>query len=112
MHVAKACKALSELSKAPADLDTYTKAAVLLAGLEADNADVDEGERPNETMKSKIHDARGWFEILCGIGEDGEWPENRLREFVRSDVAGIEDQINCEVQSPSSHFLKSPAVVN
>jgi hypothetical protein len=111
MHVAKACKALWELSKAPANLDTYTKAAVLFAGLEADNADVDDGERPNETVNSKIHSARAWFEILCGIGEDGDWPEDRSREFVRSDLAGIQDHINHEIESPSSHFQKWPAVV-
>jgi hypothetical protein len=88
MHVRKAYDRLNELAAGPADLDTYTKAAVLIDGLLRSNADSDNGERPNEIVNSKLRDARGWFEILCGIGEDGNWPDEQLRDLIRKDLHG------------------------
>lgn len=106
MHAAKTCDALSKLSQAPADLDTYTKASVLLTGLATDNADVDEGFRLNGTVRDKIHSILTWFEILCGIGEDGEWAEMSVREFIRSELSGLRSEIDNETESVASHFKK------
>lgn len=94
MHVRKAHDELLKLlDSAPANLDTLTKAAMLLDGMEASNMDADEGERPNETVNEKLHSARGWFEILCGVGEDGNWPEADLRHFIRCDLVVVNDNI-------------------
>jgi hypothetical protein len=89
MHARKAHHQLNELAKAPANIDTYTKAAVLIDGLLRRNARVLEAnERLNETVKAKLKSARGWFEILCGIGEDGDWGEQQLRDIIRADLHG------------------------
>jgi len=87
MHVRKAHDQLLKLASEPASLDTLTKAAVLLDGLERDNTDVDEGERVNGTAREKIGSARSWFEILCGVGEGGDWPEENVRHCIREDLS-------------------------
>lgn len=95
MHARKAHGKLNELSKALPNLDTYTKAAVLIDGLLAStSAWLENDERPNEIVRSKLRSARGWFEILCGIGEDGNWTEDHLRDMIRADLYGAEMHIN------------------
>jgi hypothetical protein len=81
-----------------------------LDGLDRDNEETNTGERPNEVVGEKIQSARNWFEILCGIGEDGDWPEERLRDFIRQDLHVLEDQISEYL--PCSHFKRWPAVEN
>lgn len=83
---------------------------MLLDGLDRDNEDTDAGERPNEVVGEKIQSARNWFEILCGIGENGDWSEERLRDFIRQDLHVLEDQISED--SSRSHFRRWPAVEN
>lgn len=63
-----------------------------------------------EVVGEKIQDARGWFEILCGIGEDGDWPEERLRDFIRQDLLVLEEQIGEDSSRP--HFKRWSAVEN
>src|SRR5438128_2257520 len=110
MHVRKASDELWKLTSAPANLGTFITVAVLLDGLDKDNKDTDTGERPNSTAREKIRSARRWFEILCGIGEDGGWPEESLRDFIRQDLSAIKDQINEDKVSACSHFKRWPAV--
>lgn len=95
MHVRKAHDQLLKLvNSAPASLTTLTTASMLIAGMEASNTDhPDIGERPNETVREKLHSARGWFEILCGVGEDGNWPESDVRHFIRCDLDIVGDNI-------------------
>jgi hypothetical protein len=89
MHVLKAHDELLKLlDSAPANLETLTTAAMLFDGLERDNMDPNEGERSNEIVNDKLHSARNWFEILCGVGEDGGWAEDHLRELIRKDLSG------------------------
>jgi hypothetical protein len=96
MHVRKAHDQLMKLASAPADLDTLIKATVFLDGLERDNVDVGEGERINGTARDKIHSARANFEILCGLGEDGDWSEERIRHFIRCDLSAVYHEITTE----------------
>jgi hypothetical protein len=110
MHVRKANDELWKLASAPATLGTFVIASALLDGLDKDNEDVDDGQRLNGTARDKISETRSWFEVLCGIGEDGIWPEETLRDFIRQDLAGIGDQIDNEEDSASSHFKRWPAV--
>ena len=86
-------------------------ASVLLDGLEKDNqADKETGERVNGTVCEKIDDARGWFEILCGVGEDGQWPEENLRMFIRQALSVLESQIEQESEeTPCAHFKRWPS---
>ncbi|SRR5260370_33368324 len=109
MHARKANDELWKLTSAPANLGTFVVATVLLDGLDTDNEGIDAGERRNGTAREKIRSARNWFEILCGIGEDGDWPEESLRSFIRQDLAAIKDQINSEEDSTGSHFKRWPA---
>jgi hypothetical protein len=104
MHVSKVNDELSKLAEAPATLETFIKAAVLLDGLDKDNEDTDEGERRNETASEKTESARHWFEVLCGIGEDGDWSEEGLRDFIRRDLSAIRREIG------GSHFKRWPEV--
>jgi len=67
MHVRKATEAL-ELMSDPRNNETFTRAAVLLDGLERDNDHTDPGKRPNETASEKIQRARHWFEVLWESG--------------------------------------------
>ena len=91
MHARKAHEQLNRLiDAAPADLATFTQAAVLIERLLKLNRRPEEG-RPNETVKSKLQSARGWFEILCGVGEDGAWREDDLRHYIRCDLATAAD---------------------
>jgi hypothetical protein len=108
MHVRKATDELLKLAAAPATLGTFTTAYVLLAGLDTDNEDVNDEERRNGTVHEKLHSARNWFEILCGIGEEGNWPEERLRHFIRQDLFAVKEQIDVKGSS-SSHFKRWPA---
>jgi hypothetical protein len=72
MHVRKAHDELSKLlASAAANLGTFVTASILLDGLDKDNNDIETGERVNGTVREKLRSARGRFEILCGIGEDG-----------------------------------------
>jgi len=41
---------------------------------------------------------------LCGVGEDGNWQQEGLRASIEQDLSVIEDQIEAEEDSPSSHF--------
>jgi hypothetical protein len=111
MHIRKACDELRKLASAPADLGTFTTAAVLLDGLDRDNEDIDNG-RLNNTAREKIEDARGWFEVLCGIGEGeaDQWPEGGVRGFIRQALCEIEQQIDGEGNSPRPHFKRWPPV--
>ncbi len=94
------------LASAPANLDTFVKATIFLDGLERDNADIGEGEWVNGVARDKIDSARAWFEILCGVGEgeDGDWPEERIRHFIRCDLSAIHEQIADE----GLHFERWP----
>jgi hypothetical protein len=109
MHVRKATEELRKLTSAPASIGTFIRATVLLDALEKDNENVDTGERRNETARDKIRSARNWFEILCGIGEDGNWPEDSLRRSIGQDLYMIQSEINNE-DSPCSHFKRWRAV--
>ena len=113
MHIRKAYDELWRLASAPANLGLFTKAAVLLAGLDKDNEDIDTGERLNNTAREKIEDARGWFEVLCGIGEGpaDQWPEGGVRNFIRQALYEISQQINDETDSPCPHFKRWRPVV-
>jgi hypothetical protein len=106
MHIRKAVDQLKTLAGSPATLDTYTKAAALLDGLAQENQEVEIGESPNETVDDKIDSARGWFEILCGIGEDGGWTEAELRDFILRDLYLIADQIERESRPESPDFIR------
>jgi len=106
MHVRKANEKLWQLASEPGNLETFIKAAALLDGLDEDNEDTDMGKRPNETVSEKIHRARHWFEILCGIGEDGDWSDERIRDFVRQDLSVIGQEIE------GSHFKRWRAVAH
>jgi hypothetical protein len=106
MHAHKGLEQLKNLASSPADLDTYTKAAVLIDGLLRTNTFADTGERANETVNSKLRSARNGFEILCGIGEDGNWPENQLRDIIRSDLSGA----GMHIESDGFYFKRWPAL--
>ena len=107
MHVRKAHDELWKLTtSAPANLGTFVTATVLLDGLDKDNEDVDTGDRSNGTAREKIRSARGWFEVLCGIGEDGQFPEEQVRDWIRQDLSVIGDQIDIEKDSPVCHFKR------
>ena len=113
MHVRKAHDELWKLASAPANLGTFVTATVLLDGLDKDNEDVNTGERLNGTAREKIRSARGWFEILCRIGEDGQFSEERVRDWIRQDLSVIGDQIDSEKDSPgctSNAGRRSPDV--
>lgn len=110
MHVRKLCKALSDLTTSGgANLETFVTASVLLDRLETDNNDVDLGWRVNGTVLEKISSTRGWFEILCGIGEDYNRPESDIRAFILQDLSVIEGNIQPE-DGASSHFKHWPPV--
>ncbi len=110
MHVRKRCKALSELiTSGKANLNTFVTASVLLDGLEKDNNDVELGWRVNGTVVEKLSSIRSWFEILCGIGEDYDRPEDDVRAFIRQDLSVIEDNI-APADGASSHFRHWPPV--
>jgi len=95
MHPRKALTQLQAItSHAPADLDTLTKASFLIQGLRSKNTDVEEFERKNETVDSKLQSAQNWFYILCGIGEDGDWPEQNLRDFIFEELSVVEGSIH------------------
>ena len=112
MHVRKALDELMKLTSAPATVETFVTASVLLDGLEKDNSAANEsGQRENGTVDEKLSGARGWFEILCGIGEDGNWAEDRVRNFIMQDLSVIGHEIDLESEdSPSAHFKRWPAV--
>lgn len=97
---------------APATLGTFVAAAVLLDGLNRDNEDIGAEERINGTAREKIGSAGGWFAILCGVGEDGDWPEESIRDLIRQDLYTIRHQIKEEQDSPASHFRRWPAVAS
>ena len=97
MHPRKAIAQLQAItSRAPADLDTLTKASFLIQGLRSKNADVEEFERKNELVDSKLQSAENWFHILCGVGEDGDWPEQSLRDFIFAEISVVEDAIHAD----------------
>src|ERR1022692_2363212 len=104
MHVRKANDELWKLTSAPASLETFITAAALLDGLDKANEDANSGERTNGTVSEKIQGARHWFEILCGIGEDGDWSEERLRDLIGRDLSVIGQEIE------GSSFKRWPAV--
>jgi hypothetical protein len=106
MHAHKGLEQLKNLASSPANLDTYTKAAVLIDGLLRTNTFADTGERANEIVNSKLRSARSWFEILCGIGEDGNWPEDRLRDILRSELFGA----GMHIESDGLYFKRWPAL--
>ena len=112
MHVRKAHDELLKLAAAPAGLPTFVTASVLLDGLRKDNEDTETGERDNETVREKIESARTWFEILCGIGEDGKWLPDDLRASIRQDLSVIHDEIDSQGKygPPETHFKRWPAV--
>ena len=85
-------------------MKTFISAAVLLDGLDKDNEDTDPGERPNGTASEKVQSARSGFEDLCGIGEDGDLLEERLRDAIRQDLSVLGYQIE------GPHFKRWPAV--
>lgn len=111
MHVRKAIDELWKLTSAPANIGTFITATVLLDELGKDNENIDVGERRNETVRDKIRSAHNWFSILCGIGEDGNWPEASLRDFIRGELGVIRSEINRE-ESPCPHFKRWPAVAS
>jgi hypothetical protein len=111
MHVGKAHAVLLKLvASAPGNLGTFVIASVLLDELEKDNADIEPGQRVNGTVREKLASARGWIEILCGVGEDGAWPDKDLRQFIRQALSVIDD--NIERTPPTAHFKRWPAVEN
>jgi hypothetical protein len=95
------------LTSARASLETFVTASVLLDGLDKDNKEIGPGERVNGTVQEKLSNARGWFEILCGIGEDGEWSQEQLRMYIRQDLSVIEGQVDtASKNSPRPHFRR------
>jgi hypothetical protein len=111
MHVRKACEELWNLAAdAPANITTFVSASVLLDQLNEDNQDIEIGWRVNGTVREKLSRARRWFEILCGVGEDGAWPERDLRDFIMQDLSVVKNQIKTDDESPSSHFKHWPPV--
>ena len=105
MHVRKAYDELLKLLDiAPANLDVLTKAAVLFDGMERSNMDTAEGERPNRIVNEKLHSARHWFEILCGVGEEGNWTEAALHQYIRGDLLTV----NGHMTPDGRHFQRWP----
>jgi hypothetical protein len=110
MHARKAHDELWKLTSSPANLQTFIAATILLDGLDKDNEDIAAGERCNSTAREKIQRSRAWFEILCGVGEDGQWPEQQVRDSIRECLSVISDQIDSSAGSPASHFKRWQAV--
>jgi len=105
MHARKSVQQLGLLAQAPSNLDTFVKAAVLLDGLERNNDNTSDGEHINGIVREKIQNARQWFEILCGVGENGDWDERNVRRAIRSDLSTMGDQI----ADDGRHFKRWPA---
>jgi hypothetical protein len=64
----------------------------------------------NGTVAEKIRSARGWFEILCGVGEDGAWEERSLRDYIMQDLSVMGHEIKSDEDSPASHFKCWPSI--
>jgi hypothetical protein len=106
MYVKKACDHLFELAiSGPANLATFATVSVLLDGLNAENADCEAGERLNGTARNYIRQVRSWFEILCGVGEDG-WTEEKVRSNLRTDVSVLKQQIDNEREPKGATFKR------
>ena len=105
MHARKCVQQLKLLAQDPANLDLLVKAAVLLDGLESDNADVTEPDRANGIAREKIREARAWFEILCGVGQDRDCDEKTVRNAIQHNLSTIGDQI----ADDGRHFKRWPA---
>ena len=106
MHVRKACNQLRELLRSSsANLDTLTKAAVLLDGLERENTDPAWG-RPNGTVTTKLQSARLWCETLCGFGEDCNRSQEEILQLVWNDLLVVEG----EMQADGLRFKFRPAL--
>jgi hypothetical protein len=104
MHVRKALDELLKLTESPANLDTLTKATMLVDGMLRSNDDPNEGRR-NEMVISKLESARRWFETLCGLGEEDGTPE-RARYIIRTELAPVRDAI--EPDSNGLYFKPWP----
>lgn len=71
MHLRKAIERLNYLiNNEPDDLSKYAIAHSLLSGFEAENRNND-GSVIDGYAEEKISSVRIWFNMLCGIGEDG-----------------------------------------
>jgi len=88
MDLKKAAKCLKSLIDEKEDnLIKYAKVSALLEGFEAENRNID-GSMIDNYADEKINKVRGWFCMLCGIGEDGYTPE-KIRENLKNDIFAL-----------------------
>jgi len=103
MHLQKAIERLNYLiDNKPNDLSKHAIAHSLLSGFEAENRNID-GAMIDGYAEEKISSVRIWFNMLCGIGEDG-YTEDKIRENLRSDLYKLEliissDDLSLELPS-------------
>jgi hypothetical protein len=94
MHLCKATQALLTLiDDGPDDLLKYAKAHPLFHALERANRD-DDGDVADGYIEEKLCSARGFFAILCGVGEDGAWTREQVRSIIYQDVMKLEAMVS------------------
>ena len=93
MHLGKAEEQLWKMidDGEPNDLAKYSKASVLLDGFERQAHDLN-GNVTNGYALEKISDVRGWYTMLCGVGEDG-YTEQKLIENLRAAIGKLKRTI-------------------
>jgi hypothetical protein len=88
MNLNKAIEVLSYLrTEEEDDLAKYAKVHALIDGFRVENRGRN-NEMINSYVEEKIHEVEIWFQILCGIGEDG-WPAEKLRENLINAIYGL-----------------------
>ncbi len=107
MHARKSCDELINLASAPANLDTLCKAVLLIEGLEQSNSEVEPPQDPNGTVREKLSSAQNWFEILCGVGEDGDWQAENVRSSIMADLLTIRDNTGANADDVNGAYFRS-----
>lgn len=91
MKLDKACNALRQLALDGSIGDDFLKlaqASALLDGFDKENHHWDTGELIDGYANEKIDTVRMWFEMLCGVGEDGYTPD-KIRENLLTDLGKL-----------------------
>ena len=100
MNLRKAISFLRQLADSGTyDLDAYSKAHALLAGFYDKNRD---SNGIKSDLQEKIDDVEIYFQIICGLGEDG-FTEEKARKNLLSSIDKLEINVSDGGLGLSSH---------